>query len=246
MKSGEALAVLAGVTLLVLMPSNSHAAWCANYHNGGTNCGFSSFQSCQAAVSGVGGSCTQLVDGSEAPRKRTVRESEQRKVRQAAPKPPRALKEKSTAKPIPPSQPSATAQPTPSAPVPADIKPIRGGPQRAAAFAKGRQLVLSGQYEAGINTLRALQFDDHPDVAAFLGLANRKLGRIDDARRWYERALAADPNHKLAISFYGILRVETGDLVRAQADLDRLKQICGETSCNEHQALAAVIATSRR
>lgn len=31
--------------------------WCANYRNGGSNCGFTTFEQCQATVSGVGGSC---------------------------------------------------------------------------------------------------------------------------------------------------------------------------------------------
>ena len=37
----------------------AHAgSWCAHYRNGGNNCGFHSFEQCQAAVSGVGGFCT--------------------------------------------------------------------------------------------------------------------------------------------------------------------------------------------
>jgi hypothetical protein len=51
------------------------APWCAQYGgrgNGGTNCGFYSFQQCMAAVSGTGGFCTQnyaQTSGSK-PRKR--------------------------------------------------------------------------------------------------------------------------------------------------------------------------------
>jgi Protein of unknown function (DUF3551) len=38
----------------------AHAdTWCAHYRNGGTNCGFHSFEQCQAAVSGTGGFCTR-------------------------------------------------------------------------------------------------------------------------------------------------------------------------------------------
>lgn len=53
--------------------------WCANYGSpsgdGGTNCGFTTFQQCQATVSGIGGSCdrnTQYVppSGSTAPHHR--------------------------------------------------------------------------------------------------------------------------------------------------------------------------------
>jgi uncharacterized protein DUF3551 len=35
--------------------------WCAQYggdDGGGTNCGFTTYQQCQATISGIGGSCT--------------------------------------------------------------------------------------------------------------------------------------------------------------------------------------------
>jgi Protein of unknown function (DUF3551) len=50
------------LALLLAMTPSAHAegSWCANYSgNGGTNCGFYSFQQCMAAVSGAGGFCTQ-------------------------------------------------------------------------------------------------------------------------------------------------------------------------------------------
>jgi len=54
---------LAAITFAALFLSTvaAHAApWCANYSGkGGTNCGFYSFQQCQAAVSGRGGFCAR-------------------------------------------------------------------------------------------------------------------------------------------------------------------------------------------
>ena len=52
-----------------------------------------------------------------------------------------------------------------------------------------------GDYEGGIAALRSLGYDDNADVATLIGYASRKLGRYDDAKLWYDRALAADPNH---------------------------------------------------
>ena len=57
--------IMGAVAMLFLMivttPSaQAEGSWCANYSgNGGTNCGFYSFQQCMAAVSGAGGFCTQ-------------------------------------------------------------------------------------------------------------------------------------------------------------------------------------------
>jgi len=48
------------VALTAAMPSPAAAQtypYCAWYYDGGTNCGFPTMWSCQAAVSGVGGYC---------------------------------------------------------------------------------------------------------------------------------------------------------------------------------------------
>ena len=45
---------------LSLTSIGAHAGtWCASYAQGGTNCGFHSFEQCQAAISGNGGFCSQ-------------------------------------------------------------------------------------------------------------------------------------------------------------------------------------------
>lgn len=115
----------------------------------------------------------------------------------------------------------------------------------AASFAAARQLVLDGQYQAGITALQALGFDDHPDIATYIGLAHNKLGRADQARVWYDKALAADPNHLLTLSFDGMLYAERGNLRGAQERLEKLKALCGG-ACNEYRALEAVLAAKPR
>src|SRR5690606_32798227 len=63
-------------------------------------------------------------------------------------------------------------------------------------------LVQAGRYEAAFAAFKALDEDDHPDVANYLGFTSRKLGRYDDAKHWYERALAADPKHVRTWQYY--------------------------------------------
>ena len=56
------MGAVAMLSLMLALASSAQAegSWCANYSgNGGTNCGFYSFQQCMAAVSGAGGFCTQ-------------------------------------------------------------------------------------------------------------------------------------------------------------------------------------------
>ena len=232
-------------------PTPVHAYWCANYHTGGTNCGFSSFAQCQAAVSGAGGVCNEIRDGaSSGPAREPRRAAKPPPKQKPAPREiaaPAVTRAPATSTPaataVPATQPLATQ--TPATQMPATQVPAIGQ-KTAPGFTAARQLVLNGQHSAGLTALQALQMDDNPDVAAYIGLAHKGLGRPDDARSWYERALAADPNHKLALSFYGFLQVESGNIQGAQANLVRIGRLCGNTSCNEYQALQAVIAAKIR
>ena len=95
-------------------------------------------------------------------------------------------------------------------------------------------------YAGGIAALRALNHDNNPDVANLLGYASRKLGRYDDAKFWYERALAVDPNHALTWSYYGMWQAEQGNVLKAQDDLEKVRLICG-TDCRPYQLLKEVI-----
>jgi tetratricopeptide (TPR) repeat protein len=95
-------------------------------------------------------------------------------------------------------------------------------------------------YEGGIAALRAMGYDDNADVATLIGYASRKLGRYDDARYWYDKALAADPNHALTWSYYGMWQAEQGNMLKARDDLQKVASICG-TECREYTELKAVI-----
>jgi len=96
-------------------------------------------------------------------------------------------------------------------------------------------------YAGGIAVLRAMGYDDNADVATLIGYASRKLGRYDDAKLWYDRALAADPNHALTWSYYGMWQAEQGNILKAKDDLEKVKSICGNTTCREYVALKEVI-----
>ena len=96
-------------------------------------------------------------------------------------------------------------------------------------------------YVGGIAALRALGYDNNPDVATLIGYASRKLGRYDDAKYWYDKALAADPNHALTWSYYGMWQAEQGNVLKAKDDLEKVRTICGNTDCREYRALKEVI-----
>jgi tetratricopeptide (TPR) repeat protein len=112
---------------------------------------------------------------------------------------------------------------------------LRDGYQHA------RALIMDGQYEAGIAAMHALGHDDNPEIANFIGYASRKLGRYEDSKFWYEKALAADPNHVRTWSYYGMWHAEQGNLLMAKDYLEKVRLICGNTACEEYQKLEGVI-----
>ena len=232
-----------GIVITVLLahavPSTQAAQWCAEYRTGGNNCGFTSQAQCMNTVSGIGGFCSQSqIQDSRSPERATTRAKARAKQ-----------ESKTTAqraqKPAPIERATATKDVTPAA--------VAAGPPASAArepdrpaFAAARKLILDGQYEAGLSALRNLGSDKHPEVASYIGLAHRKLGRNEEAKSWYDKALAADPKHLQTLAFYGVLRVEQGDLAGARMDLQKIGVICGNKTCNEYVGLADVIAAKSR
>jgi tetratricopeptide (TPR) repeat protein len=108
-------------------------------------------------------------------------------------------------------------------------------------YQHARALIMDGQYEAGIAAMHALDHDDNPEVANFIGYASRKLGRYEDSKFWYEKALAADPNHVRTWSYYGMWHAEQGNKLMAQDFLEKVRLICGNTDCDEYVKLKGVI-----
>jgi hypothetical protein len=52
-------AVLAGIAGISTRADAQNYPWCAYYKNGGTNCGFTTFDQCMATVSGIHGYCAR-------------------------------------------------------------------------------------------------------------------------------------------------------------------------------------------
>jgi tetratricopeptide (TPR) repeat protein len=119
---------------------------------------------------------------------------------------------------------------------------------RQLAYAKflhdyraAREMILAGHYQDGIKAMHALGHDEHPDVANYIGYANRKLGNYDQSKVWYEAALKADPNHTRTWSYYGMWQMEQGNRLKALDDLQKVNLLCGNTTCEEYRELKAVI-----
>ena len=119
-------------------------------------------------------------------------------------------------------------------------------PPATDTFAAARALLLSGKYQESITVLRALNDDGNPDVAASIGYAHSRIGRLDDAKTWYDKALANNPDHIWALAYTGIWRVAQGDVPSAERDLEKVAALCGGTGCIAYRELAEAIASRPR
>jgi tetratricopeptide (TPR) repeat protein len=108
-------------------------------------------------------------------------------------------------------------------------------------YRTARAMILDGNYQRGIAAMHALGHDEHPDVANYIGYSYRKLGDYNDSKIWYEKALAADPNHVRTWSYYGMWQMEQGNRLKALDDLQKVQLICGNTTCEEYRQLREVI-----
>jgi len=106
---------------------------------------------------------------------------------------------------------------------------LPGTPEEAdVVYVEAVGMINEGRYEQAIERLRLAVWNDgpHPDLMTYLGFANRKLKRYDEARGWYEQALAVAPRHRGALEYYGELKLELGDVAGARAHLARLDTLC--------------------
>ncbi len=150
-----------------------------------------------------------------------------------------------------------SADPAQTKPQKARKKPASEGktkaPETKAPEKKSEQFFIDGyrqaydliyskqNYTDAITALRALGRDEHPDVANLIGFASRKLGRTEDARAWYEKALAADSKHTRTWQYYGMWHLERGDRPKAEEHLKAIEAICG-TACDDYTSLKLALA----
>jgi tetratricopeptide (TPR) repeat protein len=95
-------------------------------------------------------------------------------------------------------------------------------------------------YPVAIDQLKALGQDDRADVANLIGYSYRKLGDYKLSQVWYERALAADPDHVRTWQYYGLWQLEQGNREQAEYHLNKIASIAG-TDSSEYKSLSAAL-----
>lgn len=113
----------------------------------------------------------------------------------------------------------------------ADSEPAGGDSDGSPAYGQAAEAVAAEDYVAAIALLEVIVGADesHADALNLLGFSHRKLGALERAKRYYDRALAVDPNHVGANEYLGELYLEIGDVAAAEQRLTVLEGACGAT-----------------
>ena len=113
---------------------------------------------------------------------------------------------------------------------------------KSSNYTEGERAVKAKDYARAVTYLeRAITDNPHDaDANNLLGYSHRKLGNQKAAFMYYQRALQIEPNNRGANEYLGELYVEMNELPKAEAQLQKVTQLCG-TTCEEYRDLKAAI-----
>ena len=117
-----------------------------------------------------------------------------------------------------------------------------GGP--AVDLGPARAAIAQGDWQGAANLLQPVVQAEpgNADALNLMGFVLRKSGNLEQAGSYYRAALSADPRHLGALEYQGELFLMLGDKASAEANLQRLTELCG--TCEEQADLAAALAGS--
>lgn len=118
---------------------------------------------------------------------------------------------------------------------------------KSSNYTDGQRAVEAKDYARAVPLLQRAITDNPQDADAnnLLGYSYRKLGDQKAAFMYYQRALQIEPTNRGANEYLGELYVEMNDLPKAEAQLQKVTQLCGGTACDEYRDLSAAIAKAK-
>jgi tetratricopeptide (TPR) repeat protein len=134
----------------------------------------------------------------------------------------------------------AGANEGPAPPPPAEQQPIESWAPLGPVYDLAVRAAKNGQYEQAIKLLEALKRDDHPQVLNYLGYAHRKLGKVQEAVPFYEKALSIAPDYTAAREYLGEAWLQLGEPIKAREELAEIEKHCG-TECDDYVSLRDAI-----
>jgi tetratricopeptide (TPR) repeat protein len=105
----------------------------------------------------------------------------------------------------------------------------------------GHDLALAGYYPDALAALGAIRDKNDAMTLTMIGYATRKLGRTEEGIAIYHQALAIDPNNLNTHEYLGEGYLAAGRVDLAEAELDTLERLCGNTTCEQYVDLQKAI-----
>ena len=105
-------------------------------------------------------------------------------------------------------------------------------------YYKAVKLINKNSYQAAIDNLLKAEKTNKKDadIYNYLGFSYRKIGNLEKASQYYNKALEISPKHKGALEYQGEMFLTQGNLEKAEANLKKLKKIC-YLGCKEEKML---------
>ena len=109
-------------------------------------------------------------------------------------------------------------------------------------YYKAVKLINKKSYEAAIDNLLKAEKTNKKDadIYNYLGFSYRKMGNLDKAAQYYDKALKISPKHKGALEYQGELFLQLGRLADAKQNLEEIQRICW-LPCDEEKQLKEAI-----
>ena len=106
---------------------------------------------------------------------------------------------------------------------------------------KDKQEKAKKLYSQAFNKLeKALKADKkNPDILNYMGFTSRKVGKFEQAEKFYLKGLSIKPDHNGINEYLGELYVQTNRMDKANERLEVLKGC----NCDEYQELELIIKT---
>ena len=112
-------------------------------------------------------------------------------------------------------------------------------------YSYGRNLARAGLYHDALRVLYLAPNQGDPRVLNQLGFANRKLGNMGEALKYYHAAVASNPDFSLVREYLGEAYIQLGQLEKAREQLTQIERICGGKACRDYSMLSKIMVESQ-
>ena len=118
---------------------------------------------------------------------------------------------------------------------------------KSSDYYTAMKLIKNKSYNAAIqNLLKAEQYNKKDaDIYNYLGFSHRKIGDLEKASIYYNKALTISPKHKGALEYQGEMFLTLGELPKAEANLKKLSKLCF-LGCKEEKMLKESISKFKK